>query len=59
MKNGAINAGYAEVFGYNVAGFRDRDFSKADFTAEGPYIKFRMKFDQGSAKEAVKSNSGQ
>lgn len=45
--------------GYNVAGFRDRDFSKADFTAEGPYIKFRMKFDQGSAKDAVKSNSGQ
>lgn len=45
--------------GYNFTGFRDKDFSKADFTAEGPFVKFRMKFDQGTAKDAVKWFSGQ
>jgi len=45
--------------GYNFTGFRDRDFSRADFTAEGPFVKFRMKFDQGTAKDAVKWFSGQ
>ena len=40
--------------GYNITGFRDDDFSKADFTAEGPFVKFRMKFDQESVREAVK-----
>ena len=34
--------------GYNVAGFYDRDFSKADYTARGPYVQFRMKFDQNT-----------
>ncbi|MDO8445944.1 MAG: hypothetical protein Q7T53_07585 [Deltaproteobacteria bacterium] len=45
--------------GYNIIGFRDEDFSKADFTSEGPYVKFRLKFDQGSAKDAVKWFNGQ
>lgn len=45
--------------GYNLAGFRDRDFSKADFTSEGPFIKFRLKFDQESARDAVKWFAGQ
>ena len=45
--------------GYNLAGFQDRDFSKADFTAEGPFIKLRMKFDQVSVGEAVKWLTGQ
>ncbi|MBI5875875.1 MAG: hypothetical protein HZB81_08580, partial [Deltaproteobacteria bacterium] len=45
--------------GYNLAGFRDRDFSKADFTGEGPFIKFRLKFDQESARDAVKWFAGQ
>lgn len=45
--------------GYNLEGFRDRDFSRADFTSEGPYVKFRMKFDQGTAKDAVKWFTGQ
>jgi len=40
--------------GYNIAGFRDRDFSRIDFTAEGPFVKFRMKFDQENVKEAAK-----
>jgi hypothetical protein len=38
-------------FGYNVEGFEDSDFSSAGYTAHGPYMKFRMKFDQDTAKE--------
>lgn len=45
--------------GYNFTGFSDRDFSKADFTSEGPFIKLRMKFDQVSIRDAVKWVSGQ
>jgi len=39
--------------GYNLAGFEDDDFSAANYTAQGAYVKFRVKFDQQSAKEAV------
>ncbi len=39
--------------GYNLTGFSDEDFSSADYTAAGPYMKFRMKFDQKSVKEMV------
>ena len=45
--------------GYNFTGFTDRDFSQADFTAEGPFVKLRMKFDQGSVRDAVKRFTGQ
>jgi len=38
-------------FGYNFEGFEDRDFSAAGYTATGPYIRFRMKFDQGTADD--------
>lgn len=44
--------------GYNITGFYDRDFSRAEFTSEGPFIKFRLKFDQVSAKAAVKWLTG-
>ncbi len=37
--------------GYNFDGFEDRDFSAASYTATGPYIRFRMKFDQDTADE--------
>ena len=40
--------------GYNFAGFRDEDFSGGSFTAQGPYIRFRFKFDQDSARQALK-----
>lgn len=40
--------------GYNFAGFEDEDFSSAGFTAQGPYIQCRIKFDQQTAKELVK-----
>lgn len=39
--------------GYNVVGFTDKDFSAADYTAQGPFIRFRFKFDQNSAREAI------
>jgi len=45
--------------GYNFMGFKDRDFSQADFTAEGPFIKLRLKFDQASVRDAVKRFTGQ
>ena len=32
--------------GWNVAGFRDRDFSEDRYTRNGPYATLRVKFDQ-------------
>ena len=29
--------------GYNVTGFTDKDFSEADYTARGPFVRFRFK----------------
>jgi uncharacterized repeat protein (TIGR01451 family) len=40
--------------GYNLTGFKDKDFSQADFTARGPFIRFRLKFDQNSVRDAAK-----
>jgi hypothetical protein len=34
--------------GYNLAGFRDRDFTSANATAKGWYLYMRMKADQGT-----------
>jgi hypothetical protein len=36
--------------GYNFAGFSDDDFIAARYTADGPYVKLRMKFDQDVAR---------
>ncbi len=36
-------------FGYNIDGFRDRDFEAARATSQGPYVTFRLKFDQLTA----------
>jgi hypothetical protein len=40
--------------GYNFAGFRDADFSAAGHTAQGWYMFFRFKFDQGNADPAAR-----
>ena len=32
--------------GYNVTGFRDRDFDDARYTRSGPFVTVRLKFDQ-------------
>jgi outer membrane protein OmpA-like peptidoglycan-associated protein len=51
--------------GYNLTGFDDKDFSQANYTAQGPFVHFRFKFDQESVRDAAKwlngnglSNSG-
>ncbi|MES2489199.1 MAG: hypothetical protein V4607_05355 [Pseudomonadota bacterium] len=46
------NIGYSPVanswvtLGYNVLGFIDQDFDAAQYSAAGPYLKLRFKFDQ-------------
>jgi len=44
--------------GYNFDGFRDKDFTDADYSAAGPYLRFKVKFDQLSAKDAVRYFTG-
>ncbi|MDO8282970.1 MAG: hypothetical protein Q7U10_10190 [Thermodesulfovibrionia bacterium] len=43
--------------GYNFAGFIDRDFSAGKYTAKGPFMQFRLKFDQYSMKDIAGSFS--
>ena len=40
--------------GYNIIGFHDADFTEARYTAQGPYLKFRIKLDQDSLKDWLK-----
>lgn len=40
--------------GYNIHGFEDDDFSQGDFTAQGPFVKFRFKFDQEDLRGLLK-----
>jgi hypothetical protein len=37
--------------GYNFAGFRDDDFSASRHTAQGPYLRIRIKADQDTFKD--------
>jgi hypothetical protein len=39
--------------GYNFLGFEDKDFSRANYTAQGPFVQFRMKFDQQTVREMM------
>jgi len=39
--------------GYNFAGFRDDDFEASRYTAQGPFIKFRMKADQDTFRDLM------
>ena len=41
--------------GYNFSGFRDDDFAGADYTCQGPYLKFRYKFDQETVKDLLQT----
>ena len=34
--------------GYNVVGYRDRDYADTRYTRSGPYVTLRLKFDQNS-----------
>ncbi len=42
------------TLGYNWEGFEDRDFSLQTYRIEGPYVQFRMKFDQKNLKDIVR-----
>jgi hypothetical protein len=52
MENAWLSAGY------NFLGFSDRDFSKANFTAQGPFIQLRLKLNQQGMQDALKWLSG-
>ncbi|HET7299473.1 MAG TPA: hypothetical protein VFJ01_02375, partial [Oleiagrimonas sp.] len=39
--------------GYNFTGFEDRDFSAARYTAQGAFVRFRMKFDQDTVRHML------
>lgn len=41
--------------GYNIAGFHDKDFTSARYTAEGPYLQVSIKADQ----HALRNIAGQ
>ncbi|WP_170302254.1 DUF11 domain-containing protein [Desulfosarcina widdelii] len=53
------SVGYAIVknawlsVGYNFIGFEDEDFSQGSYTAQGPFVQFRFKFDQQTVREMV------
>jgi uncharacterized repeat protein (TIGR01451 family) len=34
--------------GYNIVGFEDRDFEESRYTRSGPFVTFKLKFDQTS-----------
>jgi uncharacterized repeat protein (TIGR01451 family) len=36
------------TLGYNIVGFEDRDFEESRYTRSGPFITFKLKFDQQS-----------
>ncbi|MCH9671389.1 MAG: hypothetical protein K0U93_08075, partial [Gammaproteobacteria bacterium] len=36
--------------GYNIAGYRDDDFSNSEFTQHGPFLQLRIKADQNTLK---------
>jgi uncharacterized repeat protein (TIGR01451 family) len=37
--------------GYNFVGFRDEHFDASRYTADGPYVRFRVKVDQNTLKD--------
>lgn len=39
--------------GYNLTGFEDRDFPAAGYTARGPFMQVRLKFDQQTVRDMV------
>lgn len=44
--------------GYNVSGYRDRDFEDDRYTRQGPYVTMRLKFDQTSIGGATRALFG-
>ncbi len=44
--------------GYNVSGYRDRDFEDDRYTRQGPYVTMRLKFDQTTLGGATRALFG-
>ena len=46
-------------FGYNLRGFHDQDFASAHYTAQGPFLMLRFKFDQSTrlGKDAAREGA--
>jgi uncharacterized repeat protein (TIGR01451 family) len=44
--------------GYNVSGYRDRDFEDDRYTRQGPYVTMRLKFDQATIGGATRALFG-
>jgi hypothetical protein len=44
--------------GYNLTGFWDKDFSDGNFTAQGPFVRLRMKLDQESLGQILGRSHG-
>ena len=42
--------------GYNVSGYRDADLAGADYTARGPFVRLRYKFDESIMPGAGENN---
>jgi hypothetical protein len=42
--------------GYNVFGYKDADMAGADYTAQGPYVRLRYKFDETLFADASNKN---
>ena len=41
------------TLGYNFAGFDDKDFEQARYTAAGPFLRFTIKADQQRLKRVA------
>lgn len=39
--------------GYNFSGFQDDDFTASEYTSEGLFLKYRLKFDQNTASSIL------
>ncbi len=39
--------------GYNIIGFRDKDFSDGNYTAQGPFLRLRLKVDQETLSDGL------
>lgn len=44
--------------GYNISGYRDRDFEEDRYTRQGPFVTMRLKFDRDSIAGAGRSILG-
>jgi uncharacterized repeat protein (TIGR01451 family) len=40
--------------GYNFSGYRDRDLAAGEYTAHGPFMRFRIRFNQESTREMLR-----